>query len=153
MGELVPVLALPPMSPAAISRVCEIERINLTRPQTTLRYKHDLHAGMYARTMIVPDLAPGEACLITATLIKVPTLVIFCGEALAYTGEDETLHLSGCDTIRAAAGRQQAFLARSGFRLTMIFPTTAKTVEEAEEEFTDEAERLASRHTITVTGG
>jgi hypothetical protein len=39
----------------------------------------------------------------------------------------------------------------------MLFPTKAKTVEEAEAEFTDEADRLLSRHQefqdlVTITG-
>ena len=134
-----------PMSQAAIDRVRQIEAVNLTRPQTELHFEHDLHAGMYARTMIVPELAADEVCVITAVLIKVPTLVIACGDALVYVGENEPLRLTGYSVIQAAAGRRQAFIAQSGFRLTMIFPTTAETVEEAENEFTDEAEMLQSR--------
>lgn len=134
-----------PMSQAAIDHVRKIEAVNLTRPQTELRFEHDLHAGMYARTMIVPELADDEACLITAVLIKIPTLVIYHGEALVYVGEAQPLRLSASGVIRAAAGRRQAFIAQSGFRLTMIFPTKATTVAEAEEEFTDEAHLLQSR--------
>jgi len=145
MNELAlrPAIAL--MSPAAIDYVRQIEAINLARPQTALRFEHDLHAGMYARTMIVPELAADEVCVITAALIKIPTLMISHGDAMAYTGEDEPLQFTGHMITRAAAGRCQAFIAKSGFRLTMIFPTQAKTVEEAEAEFTDEAVRLMSR--------
>lgn len=134
-----------PMSPEAIDTVRQIEAVNLARPQTELRFEHDLHAGMYARTMIVPELAADEACVITAVLIKIPTLVISHGDALVYTGEHQPLRLTGHRIIRAAAGRRQAFIAQSGFRLTMIFPTKATTVAEAEEEFTDEAHLLQSR--------
>ena len=137
--------AIAPMSLAAIDCVRQIEAINLARPQTELRFEHDLHAGMYARTMIVPELPTDEVCVITAALIKIPTLMISHGDALAYTGEAEPLVFTGHTITRAAAGRCQAFIAKSGFRLTMIFPTEARTVAEAEEEFTDEAHRLMSR--------
>lgn len=145
MSQLALRPAIAPMSLAAIDCVRQIEAINLARPQTELRFEHDLHAGMYARTMIVPELPTDEVCVITAALIKIPTLVISCGDALVYVGEDEPLRLTGYSVIRAAAGRRQAFIALSGFRLTMIFPTAAETVEEAENEFTDEAKMLQSR--------
>lgn len=145
MNELAVRPIIAPMSPAAIDYVRQIETINLARPQTELRFEHDLHAGMYARTMIVPELAANKVCVITAALIKIPTLMISHGDALAYTGEAEPLQLTGHMITRASAGRCQAFIAQSGFRLTMIFPTSAKTVEEAEGEFTDEAHRLMSR--------
>ena len=44
-----------------------------------------------------------------------------------------------------AAGRKQAFLAITDTALTTTFPTAAVTVEEAEAEFTDETDLLASR--------
>lgn len=137
--------AITPMAPHAIDAVRRLEAINLDRPQTALRFEHHFHAGVYARTMIVPDLADNERCLITGAFIRIPTLLVSQGEALAYVGDHEPLMLTGYRVLEAAAGRKQAFLAASGFRLTMIFATTARTIEEAEEEFTDEAHMLQSR--------
>lgn len=137
--------AIPAMSAEALDKVYRLEAINLQRPQTELRVEHNLHAGVYARTMIVPDLADDERCLITGAFITVPTLLISHGEALVYVGDDAPVGLAGHLIIEAAAGRKQAFVARGGYRLTMIFATTARTVEEAEEAFTSEAHRLQSR--------
>ncbi len=145
MNALAPLSAMPAMSPSAIDRVRVIEGENLARPQTDLRFEHRFHAGVYARTMIVPELPEGHGCLITAALIRVPTLLVSQGNALVYVGEDKPLRLSGHRVIEAAAGRKTAYVAGSGFHLTMIFATDAKTVEEAEEEFTAEAHMLQSR--------
>jgi hypothetical protein len=67
------------------------------------------------------------------------------------------VHLQGHAVLAASAGRKQAFLARVDTHLTMIFPTRAKTVEDAEREFTDEVDLLASRrdtnHSQTMITG
>ncbi len=55
----------------------------------------------------------------------------------------------------ASAGRKQAYIAHKDTFLTMSFKTNAKTVEEAEAEFTDDHERLMSRNgvnKIVITG-
>ena len=122
-----------------------LEAENLARPQTELRFEHYFHAGVDARTMIVPELPPGQSCLITSALIRVPTLLVSEGDALLYVGEEVPVSLTGYQVIEAAAGRKVAYLAQSGYRLTMIFATSASTVEEAEEEFTGEAHMLQSR--------
>lgn len=136
---------IPTMDSHAIDTVYRIEALNLARPQTDLRFEHDFWAGVYARTMIVPELPEGARCLITSALIRLPTLLIAQGDALLYVGDDAPLALSGMTKLKADAGRKVAYLAQSDFRLTMIFATSAKTVEEAEEEFTSEAHLLQSR--------
>jgi hypothetical protein len=145
MTELALRSTIPAMRPEAIDLVYRLEAENLARPQTDLHFEHHLHAGVYARTMIVPELPEGQRCLITGALIRLPTLLIARGDALLYVGEDEPSILAGDMIVQAAAGRKQVYLASSHFRLTMIFATTAKTVEEAEEEFTSEAHMLQSR--------
>lgn len=136
---------IPAMSRDAIDLVYRLEVENLARPQIDLRFEHRFHAGVYARTMIVPDLPEGRGCLITSALIRVPTLLVSQGDALLYVGEDDPRFLTGYSVIEASAGRKQAYVAQSNFRLTMIFATAARTVEEAEEEFTMEAHMLQSR--------
>jgi hypothetical protein len=58
--------------------------------------------------------------------------------------------------LPAAAGRKQAFLAQADSHITMIFATAARSVAEAEREFTDEADNLVSRRAggnrIVITG-
>jgi hypothetical protein len=58
--------------------------------------------------------------------------------------------LVGYNVIQASAGRKQIYVTREETAITMIFPSNAKTVEEAEEEFTDEAEMLLSRREVEL---
>lgn len=141
MLDIVPTgTAIAPMSPEAIDKVRQLETMALALPQVPIRTEHVLHAGMYARTIVIP-----AGVMLTGALIKIPTLLIAQGEAVAYIGADEPMRLGGYTVIAAAAGRKQAFLALTDLRLTMIFPTAAESVQDAEWEFTDEAEALFSR--------
>lgn len=128
------------MSPAALARVRHLEDLALAQPQLTLLTEHTLHAGMYARTVHMP---PGS--LLTGAFIKLATVVIVSGNAVIDTGGDTPLHAVGYHVLEAQAGRKTAFTALRDTWVTMIFPTSATTVEEAENEFTDEAHRLLSR--------
>jgi hypothetical protein len=58
---------------------------------------------------------------------------------------EEVRRVTGYQVVPAAAGRKQAFRAVADTHITMVFPTNARTVDEAEREFSDEFERLASR--------
>lgn len=143
--------ALPAMSDSAIDMVRRLEAANLELPQVPIATSHLIHGGVYARTIRIP-----AGTLLTGALIKIPTALVFNGEATVFIGDD-VLHVSGYMVIPASAGRKQVFLAHADTDLTMIFPTSAKTVAEAEAEFTDEAHLLLSRsqggqsHT-TITG-
>lgn len=140
MRDLVPfVPSLPAMSTAAIRQVTDFETRLLAEPQLASETTHVLHAGMYSRTM---RLAPGT--VITGAQIKVPTLLVIHGDCMVWLGM-AAQRITGFGTIPAAAGRKQVFRALTETHINMIFPTTARTVEEAEREFTDDHERLASR--------
>lgn len=127
------------MSDTAIGRVRALEGAALALPQVDIQTDHVLHAGVYTRTVMVP-----AGVVITGVLVKIPTVVIVSGEAIVY-GEQGAMPLSGYTVLQAAAGRKQAFVAVTDIHITMTFATTAKTVEEAEAEFTDEADLLVSR--------
>lgn len=136
------------MTPAAIERVREIERHMLaTQPQFDLQMQHVLHAGMYARTCRLP-----AGIVITGALIKIPTLVIISGNAFVWLGE-KGRQVKGYAVLTASAGRKQAFRAITDTVITMLFPTEAKTVAEAEREFTDEWDRLAPGRAETIITG
>lgn len=134
-----PPVALKKMSAQAVANVAALEQASLQKPQVAIPTYHHFHAGMYARTIMIP-----ENTVLTGVLIKVPTILIVSGEVIAYT-EDGTIHLIGYHVIPAEAGRKQAFAAVKDTILTMVFPSSAGSVEEAEEEFTDEAGMLFSR--------
>jgi hypothetical protein len=82
-------------------------------------------------------------------LIQVPTLLIVSGDCLAFVG-DESVRITGYHVIAANEHRKQAFQALADTTLTMIFASSALTVEAAEEEFTPQFECLLSRHPDAV---
>lgn len=132
------------MSQPAIDRVRVLETICAKLPQASIETLHVIHAGMYARTVQIP-----AGVLITGTLIKRATLLILHGDAVVYL-DGEAVEVHGYNVVPADANRKQAFLALTETSLTMIFPSSARSIEEAEAEFTDELELLASRKDIAL---
>ena len=134
-------LAIRRMTPDAISRVRALENYSLANvPQVVPVTHHLIHAGMYHRTILMP-----AGMTLTGAMIKRATTLIICGMATLYVDEGESEYFDGYCVRAAFAGRKSAFYAWRDTHLTMIFPTAARTVAEAEAEFTDEAERLFSR--------
>lgn len=145
-------MSITPMSPEAIERVADLGAVQRAlNPDATIPTRHVLHADLYARTICVP-----AGLSITGALIKIPTLLVVQGEAYVTVG-DGVRYLSGYNVIPASAGRKQAFSAVSDTYITMVFSTGARTVEEAEREFTDDFASLLSgrpgAENETVTGG
>lgn len=127
------------MSADSIERAYRLEAEVEQMPQFMVETRHSLHAGMYARTIMVP-----AGMLACGALIKIATLLIISGRGAVYIG-GEAVEIEGYHVIEGEAGRKQAWLSFNDTYITMIFPTAAASVEEAEAEFTDEAERLQSR--------
>lgn len=143
--------AIPPMTTDAVDKVRQMEAVSRQFPQVEIATRHVFHAGMYARTICIP-----AGVLLTGVFIRIPTLLVFSGHATVFVGS-AAIELSGHHVLPASAGRKQAFLAHADTELTMLFPTAATTVEEAESQFTDEPDQLFSRHPgavnhITITG-
>lgn len=130
---------LPPSSPAAVAKVDKLEQALLATPQFDLQMQHVLHAGLYSRTVLVP-----AGIVITGALVKIPTQIMVSGDCVVWL-DNESRRLTGYHIMAAAAGRKQAFVALADTYITMMFATSARTVAEAENEFTDDAHRLASR--------
>ena len=82
---------------------------------------------------------------ITGALMKIPTMLILSGDFVIYI-DDVPVELHGYNVFTGCANRKQAGYALTDTNVTMIFPTQAKTVEEAEEEFTEECHLLFSRY-------
>jgi len=142
---------IPAMSDAAIDNVRKLDQIVSACPQTTIKTDHVLHGGMYARTITIP-----ANVVLTGALIKIPTMLITSGDAIVYV-DGGSKRITGYNVFAASAGRKQAFVALTETRLTMLFPTNAKTVDEAEKEFTDEwaslmSVRDAASNTVLITG-
>jgi hypothetical protein len=143
-GNLVPAASL-----EALETIGGVEKKMRAMPQIHLHTDHVLHAGMYARTI---HLAARVA--ITSVLIKIPTVIVVHGTCRVYAGA--WADIEGYCVIPASADRKMIYVTSAPTDITMIFPSKAKTVEEAEREFTEESELLLSRHckddTITITG-
>lgn len=128
------------MSLATIDQVSRLEQMSLAHlSQVDIPVDHFLHAGLYQRTIMIP-----AGIVLTGALIKIQTLLIVQGDAIVYV-EGGPLELHGYHVLPAEAGRKQAFVALTDTHLTMVFPTAAGTVEDAEREFTNEYERLQNR--------
>jgi len=132
------------MSDADINLAIELEQDILTLPQTSIPTEHSIHSGVYTRTVMIP-----QGVVIGGALVKRSTTLILSGHAIVIIGDEETEY-NGYAVLCASANRKQAFYAIADTCLTMLFSTTATTVEEAEEEFTDEADRLMSRHPHSI---
>lgn len=130
---------LPPASHEMLGKVRKLEDKILEHVQTEFVTEHVFHAGMYARTVRIP-----QNIIFTSVLIKRATLLITHGDLLVLAG-DRWVAWYGYHVVSAEAGRKQVYVAQSPVELTMVFPTLATTVEQAEAEFTDETESLLSR--------
>ena len=127
----------------------QMERLAL--PQLEVKTEHVIHGGMYSRTIKLD-----AGVVLVGALIKVSTMLVVSGKTAVFTGAN-WIELEGQHVIPARAGRKQIFVTRAETSITMTFRTDAKTVEQAEQEFTDEAELLMSRQdsdgdTVTITG-
>ncbi|MBS0323587.1 MAG: hypothetical protein JSR19_07015 [Proteobacteria bacterium] len=141
--------SIPATPPAALDAVYRFEEALGSLPQIDMPTQHVIHAGLYARTITVP-----AGCAITGALIKRTTLLVINGDATVFTGQGNA-RLKGYNVLPASAGRKQAFLAHEDTHITMIFPTCATSVEEAEREFTDEHDLLMSHanvNDVIITG-
>lgn len=142
---------IPVMNEDDINHVCRLEDFILSLPQVEIDVYHTIHGGMYARTIVVP-----AGIVLTGVVIDLATILIVSGHTKVFIGED-VIEIEGYHVIPAGAHRKQAVATISNTCFTMLFPTQAKTVKEAEDEFTKESERLASRlnpdlNHITITG-
>src|SRR6185312_1838312 len=143
--------ALAPTKPELVERLTEAQNAFLKLPQADIFTQHLLHGGMYARTITMPP----NLALIGAH-IKVPTIVITVGSGKVRLNEG-LADIQGYQVLPASANRKQIFVSHDGpLIITAIFPTDAKTVEEAEREFTDEYELLMSNwqdlNEVVITG-
>ena len=139
------------MSLEAIQKVNALAAISFECPQEDIETHHAIHGGMYARTISIK-----AGVMLTGALIKVPTMLVINGDVTVFA-DNESFRLTGFHAIPASAHRKQAFIAHADTAMTMLFTTSATTVAEAENEFTDEADQLMSRaedakNFIIITG-
>lgn len=150
MNELAAPCLLPATTAAGVALVERMNEVVKAAPQVPIATHHVLHAGVYSRTICIP-----AGVVLVGALIKIPTTLVVCGRASVLLGDSEEVVVTGYQVLAASAGRKQAYIAHEATHVTMSFRTQAATVEEAEREFTDEAEALMSRtgeNTVVITG-
>ena len=139
------------MSEPALAKVRAVQAAIMKCPPVNMPVHHTLHGGVYSRTIRIP-----AGVMIVGAQIRVPTTLIVSGRVTVWAN-DQTMEVDGYRVLLGSAGRKQVFVAVDDTDLTMLFPTGATTVDEAEREFTDEWELLMSRshpelNTEIVTG-
>lgn len=131
---------LPPLAPADLATNLKLrERVDELATPCEFPTESFFHAGCYARVCYVQ---PGA--VLCGAVIKVPTIVVVCGHCHILTG-GHVREVDGFAILRGAAGRASIFRAVTGTTITMIYASSAKTVDEAEQEFTDEYQQLLTR--------
>lgn len=143
-GEVIPAFGffLPPCSSqdlaVAMAMRDRIEQIEEESP-CDFPTRDLLHAGCYVRTCICP-----AGSILASAVIKVPTVVIVHGVCDATAG-DKVIHVDGFAVIKAAAGRATVWRAHTETTITMVYASQAASCSAAEQEFTDEYEKLMTR--------
>lgn len=149
--ELSAHFALPSLTPEKDTLMTAIKERAQALPQVALKTHHVIHAGLYCRTVQIP----AGIFIVGAKIIK-PTLVTICGSARLFEGSiDQYTDISGYAVIPGEKNRRMLMLALTDVSLSMTFVTSATTVQEAEQEFTDEYEELLSHQNnneIIITG-
>jgi hypothetical protein len=118
------------------------EYIGTLPNQVCLETEHIINDGVYYRTLFIPagHVAAGVKITIDTTIIVSGHIKLFIGDRIE--------ELTGYNVITAKGNRRQVGFAIEDTYMTMCFPTSAKTVEEAEEEFTDEVDKLMTRRNL-----
>lgn len=140
-----------PMDERALARVRSVESAMMALDQVQMPVHHTIHGGVYTRSVRIP-----VGVMLAGALIKVPTTIIVNGDVTVWAN-DQTMRVRGYRVLVGSVGRKQVFVAHGDTDMTMMFATSATSVDGAEREFTDEWELLMSRshpdiNTELVTG-
>jgi hypothetical protein len=140
-----PALVAP--DPQILQRLRDLDAAMLALPQTEVTIDHLIHGGMYARTAHVP-----ADTVVSGVALSRATVLVLNGDVTVFTGA-EAVRLTGFHVLPGSAGRKQLFRTHAETHMTMVLPSSAQSVDEAEHEFTGEPELLMqSAGRITITG-
>lgn len=131
---------LPAVSKEFEAVLQEAKRRVLELPQVYFPIAQGIYEGMYHRTAFLP-----KGAVAVGAMIKVPTILIISGHVRFNEGE-KIKDFNGYFVLEGRAFRRQIAYAEEDTYMTMLFPTKAKTVQEAEDEFTEESEQLQTRN-------
>ena len=142
-------LTAPPSN--TLEKLNQAHEIISSCPQVEILTEHLIHGGMYARTV-----RRGAGIVAVGSVILRATILIVNGPCSMLV-DGRRIDLTGYNVIPGLAGRKSFSLTHGDVEMTMIYPTSARTVEEAENEIFAEADQLMSRKDgsndqVTITG-
>ena len=142
---------IPEMTLKQVDEAKKAEEHIKTLPRVVCATQHTLHDGIYSRTLFMP-----KGSVVAGVVIKTATTLILSGKMAIYIGSD-VVHIDGYNVIPTLGDRKQVVYAIEDSYATLLFKTTAQTIEEAEKAMTDEYECLQSRqpdsiNLVTITG-
>jgi hypothetical protein len=139
--------ALVEPDPQTLVALRNLDSAMLAQPQAEIRIDHLIHGGMYARTAHVV-----AGTMVSGVVLSRATVLILAGDVTVFTGT-QSVRLTGFHVLPGSAGRKQLFLTHADTHMTMVLPSTAQSVDEAEHDFTDEPELLMwTPGCVTITG-
>lgn len=127
-------------------RVAELEDVLLALPQIDLGTTHLIHAGMYARTILIP-----AGTVLTGALTEADNICVMHGD-ITVTTDDGPQRLVGFHVLPANAGSKRAGMAHADTYWTTLFRTDETEVSKIENSVTREADRLQTRRALTDKG-
>lgn len=148
MNELIaPPLELVAPDEWTIAAMRALDGLMAAQPQVEARVDHLLHAGMYARTCFLP-----ADVLASGTVLRRATVLVIHGDVTIFTGADSA-RLTGFHVLPGLRGRKALFKTHAETQMTMVLPSAAQSVDEAELDITDEPHLLAKLPgNVTITG-
>lgn len=145
LAERAPQLVAPDAPTLAAMR--DLDVLMAAQPQIEARVDHLLHAGMYARTCFLP-----AGVLASGTVLRRATVLVIHGDVTIFTGNDSA-RLTGFHVLPGLRGRKALFRTHAETQMTMVLPSDAQSVDEAELDITDEPHLLAKLPgNVTITG-
>jgi hypothetical protein len=115
-------------------------------PQIEVTIDHLIHGGMYGRTAHLP-----AGVVASGTVLRRATVLVLHGDVTMFTGT-EAVRLTGFHVLPGLRGRKALFRTHAETHMTMVLPSDAQSVDEAEADMTDETALLAKAPgNVTIT--
>lgn len=126
--------------------VRRLEAFLVQLPQTDLRTQHLIHAGLYARTVLIP-----AGTVLTGALTNHDNVCVLCGD-ITVTTDEGPKRLTGFHVLPAKAGAKRAGIAHADTWWVTLHATGLTEVHDIEDDMTDESAGLGSRLRLLARG-
>jgi hypothetical protein len=108
-------------------------------PQVDLHTTHIVHAGLSARTILIP-----AGTVLTGALTNCDNVCVICGD-ITVTTDAGPQHLIGFHVVAAKAGAKRVGVAHADTYWTTLHRTDLTDISAIEDEMTNESELLQTR--------